>query len=623
MNYNLDLLAIGTSCLALYFIVRAKRTFFLDSGFFIAVATIGFIAYLTEATVSDFFNLPVSIPINIFLVAIMASSIGVASYLLKDSDEKTISGIGQLKRFISKPPMAFIAFLATIWIWSITALVFQPWTLNEVSSGDHIFYYSYSAWFLAASALLLASFIGLPVFSFFSQSSRVREKAASQSMKIISVCWTMFGISLFLQIAEGGFLLPLSQSLGFIIDSLLFVLISFALREPTVLARIITASEAVSQVVGLHSGEDTIVLYNTESDRRKLVETFVKDGLATGQNIICRVTKSEVPFYRAILKDPDLAGTTVGKPEVEIKAIEATSSASQDLTPESRLSMDRRELVDLDELGLERSKEIIEYVNTLDSKTVNARTGRIWALNVDGAQAGILEVLTATNPRSRVIDLARQQDTFSSLLGWTHQDTLGDRMLLEYDPTSNYEEIVQKFVREFQANVEPVAIFTNAGSPLYRILSEQKNIRLFSSSTKTSTPLRISDEQVLLPERDTSLLLDAVDKLLQAHSGRRIGIVLEVFTYLILSLGFEKAYGVLSSVLEMAESQLTTILVLVNSAALDDRVTSGIRGLFQSQLAFNSNGLKCLRQGVNDHGKREKSAEPVSYSDDSQSRVEV
>jgi hypothetical protein len=623
LNYNLDLLAIGTSCLALYYIVRAKRTFFLDSGFFIAVATVGFIAYLAEATVSSLANLPVSIPINTLLVAIMGSSIGVASYLLKDSDERTISGISQLRTFFSKPPMGFIAFLATIWLWTILALEFQPWTLNEANAGDHIFYYSYSAWFVVASALLLASFIGLPVFSFYRQSSKVQEKAASQSMKIISVCWTMFGISLFFQIAEGGVLLPLSQSLGFIMDSLLFVLISFALREPTVLARIITAREAVSQVVSLHSGEDTIVLYNTESDRKKLVERFVKDGLASGQTIICRVTKSEVPFYRAILKSPDLAGTTVGKPEVEIKAIETASSDFQDLTPESRLSIDRRELVDLDELGLERSKEIIEYVNNLDSKTVNTRTGRIWALNVDGAQAGILEVLTATNPRSRVIDLAQQQDTFASLLGWTHQDTLGGRMLLEYDPTSNYEEIVQKFVREFQANVEPVAVFTNAGSPVYRILNEQKNIRLFSSSTKTSTPLRISDEQVLLPERDTSLLLDAVDKLLQAHSGRRIGIVLEVFTYLILSLGFEKAYGVLSSVLEMAESQLTTILVLVNSAALDDRVMSGIRGLFQSQLAFNSNGLRSLRQGVDGHGRREKFAQPVSYADESHSRVEV
>ncbi|MBO0888681.1 hypothetical protein J2P12_06235, partial [Candidatus Bathyarchaeota archaeon] len=372
MNYNLDLLALATSCLALFFIVRAKRSFFLDSGFFIAVATIGFIAYLAEAIVSDLFDLPVSIPVNTLLIAIMGSAIGVASYLLKDSDEKITGGISQLRRFVSKPPLAFLVFLATIWIWAAIALIFQPWTLNEVSSGGPIFYYSYSAWFIAASALLLASFIGLPVVSFYRQSSRVREKAASQSMRIISGCWTVFGISLFLEIAEGGFMLPLSQSLGFMVDALLFVFISFALREPTVLARIISASEAVSQVVGLHSGEDTIVLYNTESDRRRLVETFVRDGLAAGGNIVCRVTKSEVPFYRAILKAPDLVDTNLGKPKVEIQTIETIASDFHDITATDRVLTDRRELVDLDELGLERSKEIIEYINTLESKTAGS-----------------------------------------------------------------------------------------------------------------------------------------------------------------------------------------------------------------------------------------------------------
>src|SRR2546430_3988123 len=204
------------------------------------------------------------------------------------------------------------------------------------------------------------------------------------------------------------------------------------------------------------------------------------------------------------------------------------------------------------------------------------------------------------------------RSTFSNILGLKHHGILGTRLLLEYEPTSNYEEVVQKFVKEFQANVESVAIFTNAGSPVYREFSEQRNIRLFSFSTKTSTPSRISNEKVLLPERDTSLLLDAVDKLLQAHTGRRIGIVFEVFTSLIISLGFEKAYGVISSVVEMAESELATILVLVNSEALETRTLSGIRGLFQSQLFFSSSGLKAVRLAGEEYGKGTRATESFS-----------
>jgi hypothetical protein len=185
-----------------------------------------------------------------------------------------------------------------------------------------------------------------------------------------------------------------------------------------------------------------------------------------------------------------------------------------------------------------------------------------------------------------------------------HQAILGDRFLLEYEPTSDYEEIVQKFVREFQANVESVAIFTSAGSPIYRTFRNQRNISLFSFSTKTSSPARVSDEQVLLPERDTSLLLDAVDKLIRALSGKRIGIVFDVFTDIILSQGFDKAYGVLSSVVEMTESEVASILVLINYGALEPRVLGAVQGLFQSQLRFNFEGLKVIRlQG----GRRESS----------------
>ena len=422
-------------------------------------------------------------------------------------------------------------------------------------------------------------------------------------MKIISLCWACFGVLTLFQVAAGGLFLPTSQSIGSVADSLLFVLIAFALREPTILGRIVTSGETVSRAVYSNPRIDTIVLYNTESDRRNLVETFVKDGLATGQDVVCQVTKAEVPFYRAILKGSGLLGSTPGEHSVTIQPIETISSGELDGPLPSFVSGERRELVDLDELDLDRCEDLIGTITIPDSTPGSRHVGRIWALNVDGAHAGILDLLQRVNPTARVIDLAMQQDTFSSMFNMKHQDILGNRLLLEYEPTSDYEEIVQKFVREFQANVESIAIFTSAGSPIYREFRDQRNISLFSFSTKTSSPARLSDEQVLLPERDTSLLLDAVDKLLQALSKKRIGIVFDVFTDIILSQGFEKAYGVLSSVVEMTESENISILVLINYDALEPRVLGAVQGLFRSQLRFNFEGLKVIKlQG----GRRER-----------------
>src|SRR5947209_20276970 len=148
--------------------------------------------------------------------------------------------------------------------------------------------------------------------------------------------------------------------------------------------------------------------------------------------------------------------------------------------------------MDLNKFELDRCEYLFGTITIPVSTPISRHAGRIWALNVDGAHAGILDLLQRVNPTARVIDLAMQQDTFSSLFNMKHQDILGSRLLLEYEPISNYEEIVQKFVREFQANVEAVAIFTSAGSPIYRQFRDQRNISLFSFSTKTSSPARLS-----------------------------------------------------------------------------------------------------------------------------------
>jgi len=569
----------------------------LDSGFFIALANVGFILFLAESTYADALDTAVSAPIGTALIAIMASSIGFASYLLRSADETDPRRIWRLRRFVSQPPMAFLIFMMAVGVWTAAGFIFSPWTLSQTGSGNATyFFYSYQIWYVVASTLLLVSFISLPVVSFYRQSKTVQDRKASLSMKIISICWAFFSVLTLFQIAAGGLFLPVAQQIGSVADSLLFVLIAFALREPTILGRIVTSGETVSQAVYANPSLDTIVLYNTESDRRSLVETFVKDGLATGQDVVFQVAKAEVPFYRAILKGSALTDTFLGEHSVTVQPIEGTAAPREinGSLPASVLR-ERRELIDLDEMDKDRCRNIIDQITIPDSTPRPKHVGRIWALNVDGAHPGVLDLLQQANPTARVIDLAMQQDAFSSMVNMKHPDILGNRLLLEYEPTSDYEEIVKKFVREFQANVESVAIFTSAGSPIYRQFRDQRNISLFSFSTKTSSPARLSDEQVLLPERDTSLLLDAVDKLLQALSKKRIGIVFDVFTDIILSQGFEKAYGVLSSIVEMTESEIASILVLINYGALEPRVLGAVRGLFRSQLRFNFEGLETIK----------------------------
>ena len=591
----MDLLALSASCIALVFTIRAKKTYFLDSVFFIIAANVGFILFLSDATTSDILNKPPNPYLDTIFIVLTAISIGFASYLLRESDGK--GGFTELTKFLMRPPRALLAFLVISIGWATAALIWQPFTVNNLmANGETIYYFSYQDWYILVGSLLLASFIALPVFSFYKQSRRVQDPKASSSIRLISICWACFGIITFFQEALTGAYASLVKSFVSLADGVLFVLVSFALREPTILSRIVAGGEMIFQAVSSSSEEDTVVLYNTESDRKRLVERFVDDGIATGQELVFYVIKSEVPFYRAILKGTVTDHSHAKGPQMTIQSIDfATGDASNDLTVPPGFHRSKRELVDLGELSLDQCNLIISKVSSLDNLPGPRRKPRIWALNVEEAQSGTLDALREANPKARVRDLALQQDSFSKLLNTKHQALSKSRILLEYDPTSNYEDAVQKFAREFQANVEPIAIFTSMGSPTFRQFRGQHNLRMFTFSTKTSTPSKVSEEHVLLPERDTSLLLDAVDKLLQANHGRLVGMVFDVFTDLILFQGFEKGYGVLSSVVEMSESESASILVLINLTALDERSLNGIRGLFRSQAKYDMNGFRVVR----------------------------
>ena len=591
----MDLLALSASCIALVFTIRAKKTYFLDSVFFIIAANVGFILFLSDATTSDILNKPPNPYLDTIFVVLTAISIGFASYLLRESEGK--GGFTELTKFLVRPPRALLAFLVISVGWATAAMIWQPFTVNNLmTNGETIYYFSYQDWYILVGSLLLASFIALPVFSFYKQSRRVQDPKASSSIRLISICWACFGIITFFQEALIGAYASLVKSFVSLADGALFVLVSFALREPTILSRIVAGGEMIFQAVSSSSEEDTVVLYNTESDRKRLVERFVDDGIATGQELVFYVIKSEVPFYRAILKGTATDHSHAKGAQMTIQSIDfAAGDASNDLTVPPGFHRSKRELVDLGELSLDQCNLIISKVRSLDNLPGPRRKPRIWALNVEEAQSGTLEALREANPKARVRDLALQQDSFSKLLNTKHQALLKSRILLEYDPTSNYEDAVQKFAREFQANVEPIAIFTSMGSPTFRQFRGQHNLRMFTFSTKTSTPSKVSEEHVLLPERDTSLLLDAVDKLLQANHGRLVGMVFDVFTDLILFQGFEKGYGVLSSVVEMSESESASILVLINFTALDERSLNGIRGLFRSQAKYDMNGFRVVR----------------------------
>ena len=201
-----------------------------------------------------------------------------------------------------------------------------------------------------------------------------------------------------------------------------------------------------------------------------------------------------------------------------------------------------------------------------------------------------------TTYTTRPTDLSKHVKVFSKALGSTHRQIVGKNILLEIDPASNYERVVQDFATEALANAELVAVFTSKGSAVHSALSGRESVRFLFLTQSVSTPrVDASTNDVLLPVSNASLLLDALDKLLKARPEMNLSIVFDDLSNLVLLMGFEKVYGFVRYALEMLASENVTSLFLFNPMAHDLEVTSSLRSLFKSQVRFRGDRLQVVR----------------------------
>jgi len=198
-----------------------------------------------------------------------------------------------------------------------------------------------------------------------------------------------------------------------------------------------------------------------------------------------------------------------------------------------------------------------------------------------------------------------QLHAFSKTLGLNHQQMAGRKILLEFDPESHYEKAIQDFATEGLANAEPTVVFTRRGSAIHSSLREQKAVKFFCLTQQVSVPKEFSENEMLLPSNDTSLMLDVFDKTLKAHPQGVVNVVFDSLSDLVLSVGFEKTYRFMRYAVEMLASPRNTVLFLLNQNAHDPKVASSLRGLFNDQMYFGKEGIQTVKLSKVEVGRAE------------------
>jgi hypothetical protein len=382
-------------------------------------------------------------------------------------------------------------------------------------------------------------------------------------------------------------------------------------------------------VLNLKEGEEAVLIYTSASDKMKVFSNWIKEGLENGDRV----------FYSYPDEEDDLVRCALVECGIKVEKFERTSALnlhtqSDFFLPDGKFDKDRlvRESLDVwakaAQNGYKHTRGI-EDVGNLSFLNGNwelyleywdhpgwedprwALPGQlgvvykpfimdITAVNVeDMTKTQLTELLKAfgrgTIAPARFIDLIGDVNSFSEAIGLDHEQLFGHKILLEFDPVSDYEKVVDRLAKESRANVEPLFVFTSTTSPLYKYLANQPAIKFFLTSISTSTPKLTSENTVLLPAKNAPLILDAISKVLETYADANVCFVFDIVSELLASIGPEKTFIFLRHAFDMLSSEKTTSLFLLNTGAHQTEVVSQLRNLFSNQLAYDKNGLEIVK----------------------------
>jgi len=385
-------------------------------------------------------------------------------------------------------------------------------------------------------------------------------------------------------------------------------------------------------VLNINEGEQAVITYTSASDKMKVFSTFILEGLEKGDLVFYTYPDKESADARKNLvqngidpekgKKCEKSGSLIlrtltehykpdkvfDKKNVIKKELELRATVKKAGYKRFRYLDD---LGNLSFLGAQWQAFIDYWYDPAWALQTNSGPGmpqdsvtELTAINVenmnDKTARDILSALSRRKQSStRLIDFLEYTHAFSNRIGATHEELLGRKFLLEFDPTSDYERIVEDFAKEALANLEPIYVFTRSVSSVNEFLTQQPSMRFVLMSSSASTSQSLSQNQIVLPADDTPLILDVLRGILGKNANANLFLIFDNLSELIMCVGFNQVYKFLLHVLEMMPSKRTTALFLLNKNAHEPNMASQIKGLFHNILSYEQNEFKIAKITLN------------------------
>jgi hypothetical protein len=385
----------------------------------------------------------------------------------------------------------------------------------------------------------------------------------------------------------------------------------------------------------LSEGEEIAITYTPAMDKMKFFSAFIRSGLENGEAVFYTYPDEESETVRAKLSEHGIyveKYEKIGALSLETLTEGFMSNGKLDFMNSVCDSLNwwawakRRgykhargieDLGDLSFFGEQWSKYVTDYwqnpewddpdvSNWVKSEeplglVYDSFLKEVTAVNVERmTETQIAELFRTLTGKSVVpghawVDLIENMDLFSRTIDFNHRQLVGRNILLEFNPSSDYERVVNRLAKESMANIEPIFIFTSNTSPLHTHLAKQHSIKFFLTTLSISTPKSPSENIVLLPAKNAPLILDALSKMLETYVDANVCFVFDILSELLTTIGRERTFTFLRHALDLLSSKKVTSLFLLNTSAHEPQMVSRIRGLFHNLLTYNKNGMVVVK----------------------------
>jgi len=508
------------------------------------------------------------------------------------------------KRFFSRPfrPI-FLAYglylipmiMALVDDWYGDAISTSPIKLGYPVDNVTLSSVAISSTLIVIGVALVTVFTAYPLAVLTRRRALVKDKEVRRSLEVIAIAFGAISSALVVGFGSLSFGLNILGPSNLVAVALIIVAVQ-AFRKPTFLKTFLGVVPSLETSPSAMHYDQMILIHGPEDDKFSPIAKYIIEGTNLHERVIYfhegdvslvseGLSREGVDATKMMLKGA-LTIQSLGSAyptrgefgDTPLQVVQRLANEARTLGSEGL-----RVVMDYDYFAARPLRKFVEHLMDVRWTSPDHHLHVLMVLD-SAVFRGEEASLAKLESRIRTVDMAESKDTFSQSVGMPREKITGRKLLLQFDPQGDLERIYKSLLAETASNFERIVVFTRKDSALYALARRQPGTKIFVLTSRVSYPKMESENLFLLPTYDTSLVLDALNRTIEAYSGTSFTIIFDNISHFIFTIGPDRTYSLVRQALELLITNEITAIFSMNSKAHDQKTVSTFENIFDMEI---------------------------------------